>query len=142
MTTQTTQTTQVPQPTQQPRPTRTVPSGPPLLGATGRWRVSTESSTYLLDLDAGVATRSPAGAAVPAMRRDHEPVRLHSVALAEVGAPLALVLDGGGNGALTLRRSTPVREIVRLTAAQEVRVAKGSGASCWSTEAASVPRWC
>ena len=86
------------------------------LGTTGRWRVTTATSTYLLDLDGGVATRSPTsgpGAGIPAMRRDHEPVRLRSVALAEVGAPLVLVLVAG-SGALTLRRSTPVREIVRV----------------------------
>lgn len=86
------------------------------LGTTGRWRVTTATSTYLLDLDAGLATRSPTsrpGSVIPAMRRDREPVRLRSVALAEVGAPLVLVL-AAGSGALTLRRSTPVRQIVRV----------------------------
>jgi hypothetical protein len=104
MTTETTETTET---------TRTAGQR---VGTAGRWRVTTETSTYLLDLDAGLATRAPttrAAGGIPAMRRDNEPVRLHSVALAEVGEPLVLVLDAGGNGALTLRRSTPVRSIAR-----------------------------
>ncbi|WP_148573872.1 hypothetical protein [Nocardioides caldifontis] len=83
------------------------------IGATGRWRVSTATSTYVVDLDAGTATRTPRTVRVPAIRGDREPVRLRSVALAALGQPLVLVLERS-SGSLTLRRSTPVREIVRI----------------------------
>jgi hypothetical protein len=81
-----------------------------------------ETSTYMIDLDAGQSIRVPdAGLGLPparvaAMRRDHESVRLISVTRAEVGEPLLLMLDVRQDGVVTVRRSTLVRQIRRLTA--------------------------
>lgn len=91
------------------------------IGAAGRWQVTTETSTYVIDLDAQTCIRVPdAGlgslhglppAQNAALRRDHEPVCLASVTAAVVGTPLILLLDVRGDGVLTLRRSTCVRQI-------------------------------
>jgi hypothetical protein len=94
------------------------------VGGSGVWQVTTETSTYVIDLDAGHCVRVPdAGlgqvpgmppAQVAAMRRDHEPISLVAVVKAEVGHPLLMVLDVRRDGVPTVRRSTVVRQIRRL----------------------------
>ena len=95
------------------------------VGKAGRWQVTTETSTYVIDLDAGSCTRVPdAGLGTvrglrPAqnsvLRRDHEAVRLASVIKAEVGEPMILVLHVRRDDVLTVRQSTLVRQIRCLT---------------------------
>lgn len=100
------------------------------LGSSGLWQVTTETSTYVIDLDAGHCIRVPdAGlgqvpelppAKVAAMRRDQEPIALMAVPRAEVGQPLVLVLNLRGDGVVTVRQSTIVRDIRRLPRPQKL----------------------
>lgn len=84
--------------------------------ATGRWEVFTETSAYLLDLDAAVVTRVPGAGAgqvmgrVPtaSLRRDREGLPLIRFDGAVVGQTMALVIDVRGDGVPTLRQTTVV----------------------------------
>lgn len=90
----------------------------------GRWQVTTETSTYLLDLEERLATRVPdagagpppglAGPPIASLRRDHEPVRIVEVVTCTIGAPLRLLLDIRRDGIFTVRTSTIVRDIRKL----------------------------
>lgn len=91
---------------------------------TGQWQVTTETSLYLIDLDAKVVTRVPdAGAgrlpgaspvAISSLRRDHEAVCLVELMDCELDRPLRMLLDMRGDGVPTLRVSTHVRELREL----------------------------
>ena len=91
---------------------------------TGRWLVATESSAYILDLDARTARRSPGYGVGPVsnghvhlsqMRRDEAPIPLEEIITLEVGKPMLLLLDVREDGVLTLRRSTIVAAITEIT---------------------------
>lgn len=87
----------------------------------GLWQVTTETSLYLIDLDAGLVTRVPdAGAgtlpglspvAIASLRRDHEQVTLIKLIECELERPLRMLLDLRRDGVVTLRTTTCVREI-------------------------------
>ena len=91
---------------------------------TGQWQVTTETSLYLVDLDAWLVTRVPdAGAgtlpglspvAVASLRRDHEPVTLIELIECQLDRPLRMLLDIRRDGVPTLRVSTHVRELCEL----------------------------
>lgn len=100
----------------------------PRLMGPGRWLVSTESSSYLLELDAsGVGTvvrhvgdgqgpapeaeGSPPAVAV-GLRRDGDAIPVLSAAVPVVGRPWTLQLDIRGDGVPTIRNTTFVRQIV------------------------------
>ncbi len=90
----------------------------------GRWQVTTETSTYLLDLDARLVTRVPdAGAGTPdglsgvsiaSLRRDHEPIPLIELVRCEPGQPMRVLLDVREDGISTMRTTTTVRNIRKL----------------------------
>jgi hypothetical protein len=94
---------------------------------TGRWQVTTETSLYLVDLDAHLVTRVPdAGAGTPpglspvaiaSLRRDHEPVTLIELIECQLDRPLRMLLDVRRDGVPTLRVSTHVRELRELSPA-------------------------
>lgn len=94
--------------------------------AAGVWQVTTETSVYLLDLDASLATRVPdAGAGSPAgvtalpiasLRRDHEQVSLIKLVSCTVGQPMCMMLDLRRDGVATLRTTTTVRQLRKLDA--------------------------
>jgi hypothetical protein len=94
---------------------------------TGQWQVTTETSLYLVDLDAQSVTRVPdAGAGTPpglspvaiaSLRRDHEPVTLIELIECQLDRPLRMLLDLRRDGVPTLRVSTHVRELRELNAA-------------------------
>jgi hypothetical protein len=87
----------------------------------GRWQVTTETSLYLIDLDARLVIRVPdagAGAlpglspvAIASLRRDHEQVTLIELIECELERPLRMLLDLRRDGVVTLRTTTFVREI-------------------------------
>jgi hypothetical protein len=97
------------------------PTGLPTVG---RWQVTTETSVYLLDLDAKRVTRVPdAGAGPPpglspapvaSLRRDHESVPLLGLIKCAVGEPMRLLIDIRGDGVSTLRTTTIVRHLREL----------------------------
>ena len=94
---------------------------------TGQWQVTTETSLYLVDLDAQSVTRVPdAGAGTPpelspvaiaSLRRDHEPVTLIELMECQLDRPLRMLLDLRRDGVPTLRVSTHVRELRELNPA-------------------------
>ncbi len=81
----------------------------------GRWRVTTQTSAHLVDLDARTVTRiegagtpvAGAGFAVSALRLDRESVGLIELVRCQVGAEMELVLRIRDD-AVTLRRTTEV----------------------------------
>lgn len=84
---------------------------------TGRWLMSTETSRYVIDLDARTITRSPGdGEDALDLRRDDEVVPLLRLNSCERGASAVLLLDVRGDGVATLRMTTPVRRITRADA--------------------------
>lgn len=97
---------------------------------TGRWQVTTETSVYLVDLDAELVTRVPdAGAgtspglvpaAIASLRRDYEPVVLLELINCELDGPLRMLLDIRRDGVPTLRVSTHVRELLELDPSSEL----------------------
>lgn len=96
---------------------------------TGLWQVATETSLYVVDLDARLVTRVPdAGAgtlpglspvAIASLRRDHEPVTLIELIECQLDRPLRMLLDLRRDGVPTLRVSTHVRELRALNPACE-----------------------
>lgn len=96
------------------------------LPTAGRWQVTTETSVYLLDLDADRVIRVPdagagppaglAPAAIASLRRDHESVPLIELLSCAVGEPMRLIIDLRRDGVSTLRTTTIVRHLRELTA--------------------------
>ena len=90
----------------------------------GVWQVTTETSTYLLDLDGQRIIRVPDTGAgsqggegqirVAALRRDHESIPLLRLISCEIGAPMQMLLDVRGDGVATLRTTTIIRELRQL----------------------------
>jgi hypothetical protein len=88
----------------------------------GEWEVVTETSTYIVDVEAMTATRlavgagSLDGARVPRyeLRRDGKPMRLLVLPAPVVGEPWDLVLDVRGDGVPTVRRTTLVCHVTQL----------------------------
>ncbi|MHA3838269.1 hypothetical protein ACXR8F_21355 [Terrabacter sp. AAH1] len=83
--------------------------GYPRIGATGSWRVATINSDYLIDLDAGTATRTPLQGSP--LRGDGRPLSLLEVVRAEVGGPLILRVRHQGTAVETVRYGTTVLRI-------------------------------
>jgi len=100
----------------------------PRLEGPGRWLVSTESSSYLLELDesgAGTVVRhvgegqgpAPEAEGLPpavavGLRRDGDPIPVLSADVPVVGRPWTLKLDIRGDGVPTIRNPTFVRQVV------------------------------
>lgn len=90
--------------------------------AGGEWEIVTETSTYIVDVDAMTATRLAGGAGsldgseVPRhrLRRDEVPVPLLALPEPVVGQPCDLLLDIRGDGISTLRRTSWVCHVTRL----------------------------
>ncbi|TQJ49283.1 hypothetical protein [Phycicoccus sp. SLBN-51] len=88
----------------------------------GEWEVVTETSTYIVDVDAMTATRlaggagSLDGALVPRfeLRRDGTAVPLWAVPAPVVGRQCDLLLDIRGDGIATLRRTSLVCHVTQL----------------------------
>jgi hypothetical protein len=112
------------------RARRVVSDGCPeaTLAGPGSWCVITETSSYVLDLDAGgtgtlvrragtgqgfapEAVDLPPPLAVE-LRRDGESIPVHWAEVPVVGRPWTLLLDVRRDGLSTLRRTTIVRQIV------------------------------
>jgi hypothetical protein len=100
----------------------------PILTGPGCWRLATETSAYVLDLDEsgtgslvrhvgegqGVAPEAvdlPPPLAV-GLRRDGGAIPVHWAEIPVVGKPWTLLLDIRGDGIATLRRTTIVRQVV------------------------------
>ena len=91
------------------------------LGRGGRWEAITETSRYVLDLDAGTARRIPGeglggvpGLIAPVvtdLRGDCGPVPLIEVAQAVVGASMVLLLQLRDDDVVTVRVTSVVRAI-------------------------------
>ena len=88
----------------------------------GEWEVVTETSTYVIDVDAMTATRLPGGAgsldgsSVPrfGLRQDQQPIPLMRVPAPVIGQPCDLLLDVRGDGIATLRRTSWVCHVTQL----------------------------
>lgn len=97
----------------------------------GRWQVTTESSRYIIDLDANTLTRAPgsgpehhksdrhpsrAGGRYKQsqLRKDEQQIPLLDMSPVVVGYPLTVLIDIVGNGVVTARRSTPVVSISQI----------------------------
>jgi len=86
---------------------------------TGSWLVRTQTSSYLLDLDARTATRIPGDEDVVGdvwetvrLRSDAVPLPLISLIRCNVGESMRMVIDVVGDGVTaTLRDTTPVISI-------------------------------
>lgn len=83
----------------------------------GRWRVNTESSAYVLDLDTRTSTRRPGENDDSVdLRQDGKTVPLIRLVSCERGASAVLILDVRGDGIPTMRTTTPVWRITRAGA--------------------------
>lgn len=94
--------------------------------ATGTWRIVTESSQYLLDLDARTIVREPGAGAIAAnpdspeladvlvrpLRRDGDVLPLVNFTGARVGERMLYHVDVLHNGTTTLRFTTHVQRII------------------------------
>lgn len=94
--------------------------------ATGTWRIVTESSQYLLDLDARTIVREPGAGAIATnpdapefadvfvrqLRRDGDVLPLVSFTGARVGERMPYHVDVLRNGTTTLRFTTHVQQII------------------------------
>lgn len=99
-----------------------------VLAGPGRWLVSTESSSYLLELDesgSGTVVRhvgegqgpAPEAEGLPpafavGLRRDGEPIPVLWADVPVIGRPWTLQIDIRGDGVPTIRRTTFVRQVV------------------------------
>jgi len=89
----------------------------------GRWRVTTQTSAHLVDLDRRTVTRvegagvptAAAGFTVSGLRRDRESVPLLVLIHCEVGLPMELLLQVRDDCVTTMRRTTA---IVAITPAE------------------------
>jgi len=105
--------------------TETAPPG--ITPTTGRWLLVTESSAYELDLDAHTCRRTPGAGAGPTpgrdvippseLRKDNDAIPLIELGVVLVGFPAIMVVDVRGDGVLTSRQTTMVRELRELPAA-------------------------
>lgn len=96
----------------------------PGLPTVGRWQVTTETSVYLLDLNAKRVTRVPdAGAGPPpglspapiaSLRRDNESVPLLELITCAIDEPMRMLIDIRRDGVGTLRTTTVVRQLCEL----------------------------
>ncbi len=91
-----------------------------LMPMAGRWLVQTQSAVYQLDLDALTVTRSrrtEPGLAWPAahLRRDDEVLPLQAWGPIGIGESLSLVLVVRADGTSTVRTTTPVDHLERLS---------------------------
>lgn len=100
----------------------------PRLEGPGRWLVSTESSSYLLELDdtsSGTVVRhvgegqgpAPEAEGLPpavavGLRRDGDPIRVLCADVPVIGRPWTLLLAIRDDGVPTVRNTTFVRQIV------------------------------
>ncbi|GAB4001842.1 hypothetical protein [Nocardioides ultimimeridianus] len=81
-------------------------------GATGLWQITTATgSVYLLDLDQRLLTRVPE---LRAMRRDHEPLHLHQLIEARVGASGRFLVQVRDDGIATIRLTSAIVAIDQL----------------------------
>ncbi len=83
--------------------------------------VTTETSVYLLDEGRGTIRRLPGEAPLgdsevwlALLRRDGEEVPLMRILQLEVGLPMQVIIDVRGDGILTHRETTLVRDIQDL----------------------------
>jgi hypothetical protein len=93
---------------------------------TGRWQITTETSIYLLDLDARTMLRVPGAGVgvqrdptrghivVTALATDHEVVPLVQVLHCRRGESMYLLTEPRRDGSVVLRGTTPVCEIRAL----------------------------
>jgi hypothetical protein len=87
------------------------------------YRVTTETSAYLIDPDARTATRlaghgSQSGhdgdVMVAELRRDGEPVPIVAISTLVIGQPMVLLLRLREDGSPTLRTTTPIQDISEM----------------------------
>jgi hypothetical protein len=98
-------------------------------GTRGRWQVITAASLYMLDLDQCTLTRvAGAGcgsAPVASLRRDYRSVPLLGLGRCQLGAPLIALIQLRDDNYPTLRITTEVLEIRRLSAEPPQPVTRG-----------------
>ncbi len=88
-------------------------------GAGGRWQITTETcSTYVLDLDERTITRV---AELRALRRDHEPLRLHQVIEGRVGASGRFIVQVRADDLPTLRITSHIIDLRNLSDGQQAQ---------------------
>lgn len=84
--------------------------------ATGVWQITTATgSIYVLDLDQRLLTRVPE---LIAMRRDYEPLQLHRLIEARVGASGRFLVQVRNDATPTIRLTSPIVEIHQLRGAK------------------------
>lgn len=84
--------------------------------AGGLWQITTETgSVYVLDLDQRLLTRVPE---LVAMRRDHEPLHLHRLIDARVGASGRFLVQVRADDIPTIRLTSHIVAIRRLRPGQ------------------------
>lgn len=91
------------------------------IGETGVWAVSTETATYIVNLDEETLERTPAqdapgGTSVSQLRKDAESVPLLKLARCVVGEQMVALIDVRGDGVATARQTTIVQQVTELTA--------------------------
>lgn len=88
-------------------------------GATGLWQITTVTgSIYLLDLEQRLLTRVPE---LRAMRRDHEPLHLHQLIEARVGASGRFLVQVRDDDIATIRLTSAIVAIEQLPPAPATR---------------------
>lgn len=91
------------------------------VGEAGVWAVTTETATYIVNLDEEQLQRTPAqeapeGTSVSQLRKDTEPVPLLKLVRCVVGEPMVALVDVRGDGVATARQTTYVQQVAELTA--------------------------
>lgn len=91
------------------------------VGETGVWAVSTETATYIVNLDEKTLQRTPAqdapeGTSVSQLRKDTKAVPLLQLEKCVVGEPMTALIDVRGDGVSTVRRTTIVQQVAELAA--------------------------
>lgn len=82
----------------------------------GTWKVTTQSATYVLDLEARTGLRLADTGNAATLRRDGEPFTLLRVVTCTIGWPMVLLIDLAVDGVpMTRRISTEVVSITPLS---------------------------
>ena len=88
--------------------------------AAGSWQITTVTgSIYVLDLDKRLLTRVPE---LVAMRRDHEPLHLHRLIEARVGASGRFLVQVRDDAIPTIRLTSHITQIHKLPGIRDRRV--------------------
>ena len=80
----------------------------------GRWRIRTEHSSYVLDLDARTITRDPQHADASELSNDGATIPLVALVRCEIGRGMNAIIQHPDRDCQTTRATTPVVKIERM----------------------------